>query len=332
MSKSKHSWKIWAEWAQSNQPSLWLKKLRDSGELSSYAEIHSMIGVPQDPTWHPEGCVFTHTCHVLDAAAEIADREKLTCTDRELLIFSALCHDFGKVKATYMKNGKWTSPVHGIVGVPFARSFLRHIECPGITGASNKDCGGHLYEKLSKLMEEHLSYINVSSDKTLLRLADRLKPASIKELLWLIEADVSGRPPLPKGLPEIAQKLKHRSIELSVYEQGPSPFVTGKWLLVHGLMAEGPQMGAIIKQAWAAQLEGQFLSEDEALLWVRGQVFRPLLNGTLLIESGIIKPGPKVGRLLKEAKEAQRQNIFFDLESAKNWARNWVSQHCPVDD
>lgn len=319
-----HSWETWSQWSQTaTMPSQWLHELRKTGELEQYPEIFSMIGVPQDPTWHPEGDVYIHTCHVLDAAADIAVREKLSESSRELLILSALTHDFGKVKATFLKNGRWTSPKHGMVSTGYAKKFLRQIECPGLVGIG----GGYLYEKLEKLIMEHLSYVNVETDKSLLHLAERLKPASIEELLWLIEADVSGRPPLPKGLPEQAKKLKARSLELGVYHRGPVPLVTGELLLRHKLLKLSPHMGAIIDQAYATQLTGSFCDENGALTWVRSQVFKPLLNGRLVIESGILPSGNKIGKLLAAAKLAQHQGSFSDAEGALAWAKQWAESN-----
>jgi tRNA nucleotidyltransferase (CCA-adding enzyme) len=291
-----------------------LHELRDSGDLSYYPEIFNLIDVPQDPTWHPEGDVWVHTCHVLDAAADIAVRENLGDAARELLIFSALTHDFGKVKATFLKNGRWTSPKHGLYSTDGAKKFLTQVGCTS----------EHLYEKLEKLVIEHLSYVNVETDKSLLNLAERLKPASIEELLWLIEADVSGRPPLPKGLPDQAKKLKARSLELGVYQRGPTKLVSENLLLQHKILEHGPQMEAVIKQAYAAQLAGTFLNEKDALAWVRGQIFKPILNGRLIIDGGILPSGNKVGKLLEAAKLAQRRGIFSDLDGALTWAKHWV--------
>jgi len=313
-----HSWETWSQWAQTaTVPSKWLHELRDSGELELYPEIFNMIGVPQDPTWHPEGDVYIHTCHVLDAASEIAIREEMSVSSRELLIFSALTHDFGKVKATFLKNSRWTSPKHGMFSTSCAKKFFQQIECSSL----------HLYEKLEKLVIEHLSYVNVETDKSLLHLAERLKPASIEELLWLIEADVSGRPPLPKGLPEQAKKLKIRSLELGVYQRGPLPLVTESLLLHHKLLEPSPQMETIIKQAYAAQLTGSFYEEKGALVWVRGQVFKPLLNGRLIIDGGILPPGNKIGKLLSAAKLAQHQDSFSDLQGALAWAKQWAEEN-----
>jgi len=312
-----HSWETWNKWSETEAPSKWLYELRDSGELAEYPEIFKMIGVPQDPTWHPEGDVYIHTCYVLDAAAAIAVREGLSPTSRKLLIFSALTHDFGKVKATFLKNGRWTSPKHGLYSTNGAKKFLHQIGCSDEL----------LYPKLEKLVIEHLSYVNVETDKSLLHLADRLKPASIEELVWLIEADVSGRPPLPKVLPEQAKKLKTRSLELGVYRQGPSPMVTESLLSEHKMLAPGPQMTALISQAYALQLNGVFVDLQGALAWARSQIFKPLLNGRLIIEGGILPASSRVGRLLDAARAAQHEGRFSDLDGALLWAKQWVEKY-----
>ncbi len=55
---------------------------------------------------------------------------------------------------------------------------------------------------------------------TVRRLAMRLAPATITQLLRLIEADYSGRPPLPTGLPEGAIRIRAMAGAQAV-EQGP---------------------------------------------------------------------------------------------------------------
>ena len=38
-----------------------------------FPEIKSLIDVPQDPEWHPEGDVFVHTLLVTDRAHELIE-------------------------------------------------------------------------------------------------------------------------------------------------------------------------------------------------------------------------------------------------------------------
>jgi len=52
-----------------------------------------LIGVPQEPEWHPEGDVFVHTQLVVDRA-----RERINDLDyprKVTVMLAALSHDFG---------------------------------------------------------------------------------------------------------------------------------------------------------------------------------------------------------------------------------------------
>lgn len=55
---------------------------------------------PQDPTWHGEGDVSTHTGLVLAEAYDLADREALGPDDRLVLVLAAALHDLGKALTT----------------------------------------------------------------------------------------------------------------------------------------------------------------------------------------------------------------------------------------
>lgn len=54
---------------------------------------------------------------------------------------------------------------------------------------------------------------------------------------------------------------------LSLIDPKPKPILTGQHLLANGFQS-GPQMGAILKAAFTAQLEGQFSTEEDAITWV----------------------------------------------------------------
>ena len=53
------------------RPSLGFKVLEDADLLRFFPELDALRGVPQDPEWHPEGDVWTHTLMVLDVAASL---------------------------------------------------------------------------------------------------------------------------------------------------------------------------------------------------------------------------------------------------------------------
>ena len=59
--------------------------------------------------------------------------------------------------------------------------------------------------------------------------------------------------------------------ELSVQKTGPRPLLLGRHILQLG-MKPGPQVGEILKAAFEAQLEGQFQTEEGAVLWAKSRV------------------------------------------------------------
>ncbi|MFM9016226.1 MAG: CCA tRNA nucleotidyltransferase [Verrucomicrobiota bacterium] len=79
------------------RPSLGLAFLRDCGWTGFYPELHAVIGVEQDPEWHPEGDVWNHTSLCLDAFA----RERTGERDEDLIVgLAVLLHDLGKAGTT----------------------------------------------------------------------------------------------------------------------------------------------------------------------------------------------------------------------------------------
>jgi tRNA nucleotidyltransferase (CCA-adding enzyme) len=100
------------------------------------------------------------------------------------------------------------------------------------------------------------------------RLAQRLAPATIEQLLWLIEADHSGRPPLPPGLPEGAALIRQMAAEQAVDHGPQAPVILGRHVLPYFHGEAGKHIGEITKAAYEAQLDGVFSGEAEALLWL----------------------------------------------------------------
>ena len=92
----------WFKWAaKSTKPSAGLKFLEDTEWLEHFPEVNALRGVPQDPEWHPEGDVFTHTCHCCDALAELPEWRGADETTRQVLMLAMLAHDFAKPQTTH---------------------------------------------------------------------------------------------------------------------------------------------------------------------------------------------------------------------------------------
>ena len=253
------------KWAvKSSRPGRIAEYLRASGWDVHFPEIARLAGVPQDPGWHPEGDVGTHTMFVVDAAARIATRENLTGDDRAVLIFAALSHDFAKATTTMLREreGKmrWTSWGHEADGGPMARAFLERI---GIKSA--------IVDRVVPMVENHLASSSIGREVTaraVRRLAMRLAPATITDLLRLIEADYSGRPPLPTGLPEGALRIREMA-EAQAVVQGPqAPLILGRHVMPYFEDRPGKHIGEVTAAAYEAQADGAFSNQEEALQWL----------------------------------------------------------------
>jgi tRNA nucleotidyltransferase (CCA-adding enzyme) len=249
-------WGEWQKWALKGRvPSAGLRALHESGWLAHYPELAALVGCQQRALYHPEGDVWTHTGHVCDAAAQIAEREQLDDLAREALLFGALCHDLGKPRTTTVIDGAHRSPGHAKAGVPPTETFLVRIGAPK-----------RLLTHTVPLVREHMAHVGSNvSERTARRLALRLEPATIRLWEMLVEADFSGRPPMPPGRP--GAELAALAERLGVSEARPAPVVQGRHLAAAGVVA-GPEMGELLRHAYQAQIDGAFTTLDEGLAWI----------------------------------------------------------------
>lgn len=86
--------------------------------------IDRLKATQQNPRYHAEGSVFSHTCMVLQQFHDHHHQFSLSKSDQEVLYWSAILHDIGKPIVTKWKEGRWSSRGHEAAGVPIARKFL----------------------------------------------------------------------------------------------------------------------------------------------------------------------------------------------------------------
>jgi tRNA nucleotidyltransferase (CCA-adding enzyme) len=259
-------WGEWEKWAtKAIRPSRGLTVLEESGWLKHFPEIAALRGTLQEPEWHPEGDVFTHTQHCLDALVALAAWQASDPSRRRLLMFGVLAHDFGKPSTTaYVeKRGamRWTSPGHEPAGGPIAKAFLRRIGAP-----LEYDL------PVCTLVVHHLAHHHGATeftDTAVRRLARKLAPATIDDLALVMRADANGRPPLLS--PEIHQRIDDlvaKAHALALADSAPRPIVQGRHLLALG-RKPGPEFKPIIDAAFEAQLDGAFHNEAGGVAWLR---------------------------------------------------------------
>lgn len=176
---------------ENERPSVWLAPKQEL-DVSSvlYPELVALVEVQQDPQWHPEGDVWTHTLMAVDVAANIVRREELEGDDALVILLGALCHDFGKPTTTRLRDGHLRSWNHHKEGVAPTRQFL-----------SRMGFGKSIEGRVAHLVEDHMFLSmrkgNRMTDRAIRRLSVRLEPVTIQELVWVMEADLRGRGILP---------------------------------------------------------------------------------------------------------------------------------------
>ena len=272
-------WMEWDKWAVlSRRASRGLQVLAETDWLRHFPELAALVDTPQDPAWHPEGDVWTHTCHCLDALNQSPGWLKSPPARRRLLSFAVLAHDFGKPATTHRaeRDGRprWVSPGHEASGMPFAETFLQRIGAPL-----------DLIPPVQALVQFHLSHHHSTNGafttSQVRRLARRLSPATIDDLAEVMVADARGRPPLDgaESLARIAE-LQRTAAELSVAARAPQPLLLGRHLIAAGLRP-GPAFRAILDRAFEAQLDGQFNDNETAAAWLQNHLREPSGHDTL---------------------------------------------------
>ena len=83
-----------------------------------------MRACPQEPEYHAEGDVWTHTCMVMDALLSLPEYGHLEADAQNVLRHAALLHDVAKPACTVVENGRISSPRHAKVGEKIAREIL----------------------------------------------------------------------------------------------------------------------------------------------------------------------------------------------------------------
>ena len=258
-------WGEWEKWAvKAVKPSRGLTVLEETGWLRHFPEIAALRGTPQEPEWHPEGDVLTHTQHCLDALVALDAWKDSAAPRRRTLMFAVLAHDFGKpattVRAEKRGTPRWTSPGHEAAGGPLAENFLRRLGAPL-----------ELDAPVRALVVNHLAHHHGTaefSDTAVRRLARRLAPANIDDLAAVMRADSDGRPPLASPATHaLIAMLVAKAHALELEKSAPRPLLLGRHLIALGHQP-GPEFKAVLAAAFEAQLDGAFADEAGGVRWL----------------------------------------------------------------
>jgi tRNA nucleotidyltransferase (CCA-adding enzyme) len=263
-------WIEWLKWAsKSKSHKHGLQLLLDTGWIAHFPELNDMRGCPQDKQWHPEGDVWQHTVEVVEAMASMTKDPKH--------IFSALCHDMGKVKNTWFAldssdreihwksemvgegERRWRSPAHDIEGIAPTESFMHSIGAPKEFVSFAMD--------MTKFHMRHIGFNG--SHSFVRRLANQV---SLQDLRFIVMADHNGRPFTGEVKPVAEMEaIIEIAKELQIADAKPTPILMGRHLIEMGVKPS-KQMGVILAEAFEAQLDGEFDSLEDAIAWVKDKI------------------------------------------------------------
>jgi len=248
--------RIFEEWRKllllGARPSLGLVFLRESGWLRFFPELAALVGCGQDPAWHPEGDVWTHTGLSLDvfAAERVGD-------EREDLVvgLAVLCHDLGKPATTRFADGRLRSPGHLEAGEAPTRALLARL-------TPQQALVGQVVPLVREHARPYELHRAAAGDAAIRRLA--LRVGRIDRLVRVARADRLGRgdgagPDFPAG-----DWLLERAAALDVSAAPPRPLVLGRHLIGLGL-APGPGFKAILDECYEAQLAGRIATAEQGV-------------------------------------------------------------------
>ncbi|MBQ6926989.1 MAG: HD domain-containing protein [Oscillospiraceae bacterium] len=230
-------------------PSVFFEELRLMGQLTRwFPELEALIGVPQNPVFHPEGDVWQHSMQVLDEAAGL----RAKAAEPLWFLLAALCHDLGKAAATQEIDGVLHAYDHEKLGLPLVQSFLQRLTREA-----------KLTEYVLNMTQLHMRPNMLVSSGAGVKSYMKMFDLSVcpGDLLLLAEADLMGclgpdgdREALQRDYAPTRAKLREM---LSLFEaRMQEPYLMGRDLIEAGF-APGPQFAAVLEETHKLRLAGR---------------------------------------------------------------------------
>lgn len=234
------------------KPSVFFESLRVMDQLDVwFPELKAMIGLEQDPVFHPEGDVWVHTMEVVDRAAAFRDR----VPDPYAFMLLALTHDMGKIVTTEFIKGRIHAYEHEIKGIPLVEEFLGRL-----TG--EKAVAEYVLNMVPLHMRPNVAAYTKPSLKSTNRMYDAA--AAPQDLIYFAQADR----PVFSGTDRFSGDSEFLRERLEAYrETMAKPYVMGRDLIEAGL-EPGEYFGELLEYAHKLRLAGT--DKESALKQVLG--------------------------------------------------------------
>lgn len=157
--------------------------------------IAPMAACPQDPEYHAEGDVWTHTKMVCEAMVGLPGWRALSLDDREVAFASALLHDIAKPVCTKIEDGRIRQPGHSPRGALMVRAMLWKMGVPP-----------PVRERIAALVRTHqIPFFLIDQPDALRRAALISQTVRCDHLALLTRADALGR--ICRDLPRLLENI-----------------------------------------------------------------------------------------------------------------------------
>lgn len=229
------------------KPSVFFEVLREMDQLETlFPEVRSLIGVEQDPLFHPEGDVWVHSMEVLDRAAMYRDKT----SDPYSFMLLALTHDFGKIVCTELVNGRIHAYGHETMGEPVITAFLDRI-------VHDRSVKAYVLNMVPLHMRPNVAAYSKPPLKSTNKLFDEAQAP--EDLVYFAMCDK----PVLSGTEEFSGDSEFLFGRLAAYKElMAKPFVQGRDLIEAGL-EPGEDFREILEHAHKLRLAG--IEKESAL-------------------------------------------------------------------
>ncbi|MBQ6371613.1 MAG: HD domain-containing protein, partial [Oscillospiraceae bacterium] len=232
---------------KADKPSVFFEAMREMDQLAHwFPELKELIGLEQDPVFHPEGDVWTHTMEVIDRAAGYRDK----VSEPFSFMLLALTHDLGKIVTTEEKNGRIHAYEHETKGLPLVESLLRRI-------LNENDVIDYVLNMVPLHMKPNVAAHSKPALKSTNRMFDQAKAP--EDLIWFAAADR----PVFAGEEAFTGDTEFLLDRLAAYDEiMAKPHVMGRDLIAAGL-EPGEDFSEILEYAHKLRLAG--IEKESAL-------------------------------------------------------------------